>query len=212
MKIEKFIPLEFAANNYLLYDENIKSAVLIDCAGSNEEIFKFIEKNNLILEYILITHAHFDHCLGLKQFREKFPDVKILLAKADEELYKNLAYQCDLFGQRRVDPVGIDEFIDDTKKIKFLDNEIKVISTPGHSRGSVCYLIDDNLFSGDTLFFEEIGRCDLPTGSFKEIEQSIKEKLFKLDDKIKVFPGHGDNTNIGHEKINNAYFGKNAIF
>ena len=90
MKIEKFIPLEFAANNYLLYDENIKSAVLIDCAGSNEEIFKFIEKNNLILEYILITHAHFDHCLGLKQFREKFPDVKILMAKLMKSFIKIL--------------------------------------------------------------------------------------------------------------------------
>jgi len=211
MKVEKFVPLEFAANNYLLYEEN-NDAILIDCAGSDEAIFNFIEKNRLNLKYILITHAHFDHCLSLKAFKEKFPNVKILMAKADEELYKNLGYQCDLFSQRRVEAVKIDEFIDETKKIKFLDGEIQVISTPGHSRGSVCYLIDDNLFAGDTLFYEEIGRCDLPTGSFKEIESSIKEKLFKLDDKIKVFTGHGDNTSIGHEKMHNAYFGQNARY
>lgn len=212
MIVKKFIPTEFAANNYLVYDEDLKCALLIDCAGSNEEIFNFIEKEKLNLEYILITHAHFDHCMGLKEFKQKFPDIKVLMAKADEELYKNLAMQCDLFGQRRVDGIKIDEFIDETKKIEFCGKRIEIIATPGHSAGSLCYLIEDNLFSGDTLFFEEIGRCDLPTGNFKEIEHSIKEKLFKLEDKIKVFTGHGDNTNIGHEKINNAYFGKNARY
>lgn len=212
MIVKKFVPLEFAANNYLLYDENSKDAVLFDCAGSNDAIFKFIDENNLNLKYILITHAHFDHVGGLKGFKEKYPNVKVLMAKADEEMYKNLGMQCDLFGQRRVEPIKIDEFIDDTKEIEFNDTKIEVISTPGHSKGSVCYLIGDNLFAGDTLFLEEIGRCDLPTGSFKEIEHSIKEKLFKLDDNIKVFTGHGDNTTIGHEKVHNAYFGINSIY
>lgn len=212
MLIEKFVPLEFAANNYLLYNENLKCALLVDCAGSNDAIFDFIEKKGLNLEYILITHAHFDHCMGLKEFKEKFPDVKVLMARADEDLYKNLTLQCDLFNHRRVEAIKIDEFIDDTRKIEFCGKTVDVISTPGHSKGSLCYLIDDNLFVGDTLFFEEIGRCDLPGGSFKEIENSIKNKLFKLDDKIKVFTGHGDNTSIGHEKINNAYFGQNARY
>ncbi len=212
MIVKKFIPYEFAANNYLLYDENSKCAVLFDCAGSNDAIFDFLQKEGLKLECILITHAHFDHCMGLKEFKQKYPDVKILMSKDDKELYKNLAVQCDLFGHRRVEAVHIDEFIDETKEIDFCGKKIKIIATPGHSKGSLCYLIEDNLFSGDTLFYEEIGRCDLPTGNFKEIEHSIKEKLFKLDDKIKVFTGHGDNTSIGHEKMNNAYFGKNARY
>lgn len=212
MLVEKFIPLEFAANNYLIYDEDKKCAILIDCAGSNDAIFNFIEKKGLNLEKILITHAHFDHCMGLKEFKEKFPKAKILMAKADEDLYKNLILQCDMFNHRRVEPVEIDEFIDDTRKIDFCGKTVEVISTPGHSKGSVCYLIEDNLFAGDTLFYEEIGRCDLPGGSFSEIEHSIKEKLFKLENKIKVFTGHGDNTSIGHEKINNAYFGQNARY
>jgi len=214
MIVKKFIPKEFAANNYLVYDEtgSVKDAVLFDCAGSNGEIFKFIDENGLNLKYILITHAHFDHVGGLKEFKEKYKDVKILMAKDDEKLYENLSHQCDLFGQRRVESVKIDEFIDDTKEIDFLDTKIKVISTPGHSKGSLCYLLGDNLFAGDTLFFEEIGRCDLPGGNFCDIEQSIKEKLFKLQDDIKVFTGHGDNTTIGHEKIHNAYFGQNSIY
>lgn len=215
MIVKKFIPQEFAANNYLAYNdsnETAKEAVLFDCAGSNKEIFKFIDENGLNLKYILITHAHFDHVGGLKEFKEKYPNAKVLMAKADEKLYENLTLQCDMFGHRRVESVKIDEFIDDTKEIEFAGGKIKVISTPGHSAGSVCYLTEDNLFAGDTLFLEEIGRCDLPTGSFKEIEHSIKEKLFKLEDNIKVFTGHGDNTTIGHEKIHNAYFGINSIY
>ena len=215
MIVKKFIPQEFAANNYLVYNDSneaAKEAVLFDCAGSNKEIFKFIDENGLNLKYILITHAHFDHVGGLKEFKEKYPNAKVLMAKADEKLYENLTLQCDMFGHRRVESVKIDEFIDDTKEIEFAGGKIKVISTPGHSAGSVCYLTEDNLFAGDTLFLEEIGRGDLPTGSFKEIEHSIKEKLFKLEDNIKVFTGHGDNTTIGHEKIHNAYFGINSIY
>ncbi len=126
--------------------------------------------------------------------------LKFLMAKADEELYKNLAYQCDLFGQRRVDPVGIDEFIDDTKKIKFLDNEIKVISTPGHSRGSVCYLIDDNLFSGDTLFLKKSGGVIYLQALLKKLNKVSKKNYLNLMIKLKFLQVMAIIQNIGHEK------------
>lgn len=210
MIIKKFIPREFAANNYLLYDDNSKNAVLFDCAGSFDEITKFISDNNLNLQKIIITHIHFDHVMDCAAFKKKYPEVKILIPKDDKIMYNNLTMQCDLFGVRRVEPFIADEFIDENSKIYFDDKEIKIISTPGHSKGSTCYLIEDNLISGDTLFFEEIGRCDLPTGSFSDISNSIKNKLFLLDDNVKVFTGHGDNTTMGHEKEFNAYFGKNA--
>lgn len=148
----------------------------------------------------------------MKKFKEKFPSVKILLPREDKKLYDNLGVQCDMFGQRRAETVQIDELIDETSNIELCGKKIEIIATPGHSKGSCCYLVEGNLFSGDTLFYEEIGRCDLPTGSFKEIEHSIKEKLFKLNENIKVFAGHGDNTSIAHEKIHNAYFGTNARY
>ncbi len=212
MIVKKFIPLEFAANNYLIYKNDCADACLIDCAGSNSAIFKFIEENKLNLKMILITHAHFDHCTGLSEFKKKFPSVRVIMAKADRELYDALSMQCDMFSLPRCEKIKIDEFIDECCEFEICNEKIKVISTPGHSKGSLCYLIEDNLFSGDTLFLEEIGRCDLPGGSFAEIKDSIQKKLFKLDEKIKVFPGHGDNTSIGHEKNHNAYFGKNAIY
>ncbi|HIS53916.1 TPA: MBL fold metallo-hydrolase [Candidatus Galligastranaerophilus gallistercoris] len=210
MIIKKFIPEEFAANNYLVYNEDTKNAVLFDCAGSFDKITKFIEENKLNLEKIIITHIHFDHVMDCAAFKKKFKNVKILIPSLDKPLFDNLTMQCDLFGVRRVEPFVADEFIDENSKIYLDDIEIKTISTPGHSKGSSCYLINDNLISGDTLFYEEIGRCDLPTGSFSDIARSIKEKLFLLDDNVKVFTGHGDNTTIGHEKEYNAYFGKKA--
>lgn len=212
MKIEKFIPEEFAANNYLLYDEETKNAALFDPSGCFIKVDRFIKEKKLNLKYIIVTHAHFDHLGDIKKFQDNYKDVKTYLPEKDEILYKNLVMQCDLFGVRRVENFRVDAFINENSEIYLDDVQIKVIETPGHSAGSTCYLIGDVLISGDTLFYEEIGRCDLPTGSFEDISRSIKEKIFLLEDNIKVFPGHGDNTNIGHEKVYNAYFGQRAIY
>ncbi len=212
LKLEKFIPEEFAANNYLLYNTETKNAVLFDPSLCYEKVTAFIKQNGLKLKSIFITHAHFDHIGDCRQYRRDFDGIKIYMPLGDSFLYTNLTMQCDLFGVRRVEAFEVDEFIDENSKLFLDDYEIKVISTPGHSKGSTCYLAGDLLISGDTLFYEEIGRCDLPTGSFQDITNSIKEKLFKLKPEIKVFPGHGDNTTIAHEKEHNAYFGINSIY
>ncbi len=237
MKIIKFIPKEFASNNYLLVNEQTNNAALFDPSGCFFQIDEYIKNNNINLIYLIVTHMHFDHVGDIAKYQQQnlnqkteqgnareqaflktegkeknYVKMKTLAPKNDEVLYKNLTMQCDMFGVRRVEKFTIDEFIDEKSQI-FLDNiEIKVIETPGHSKGSTCYLIGDNLIAGDTVFYEEIGRCDLPTGSFSDITRSIKEKLFRLDDNIKVFTGHGDNTTIGHEKEYNAYFGEKAIY
>ena len=212
MKIEKFIPEDFASNNYIVFNEKTKNAIIFDPSMCFSKTDKFIKENNLNLKYIMITHSHFDHLGDIKKFQDNYPDVKTLFPKGDKVLYDNLNLQVQMFGAREVDEFKVDEFIDENSKIYLDDIQIKIIETPGHSKGSTCYLIEDILISGDTLFFEEIGRCDLPTGSFEEISHSIKGKLFKLNDNVKVFTGHGDNTTIGHEKINNSYFGKDAIY
>ena len=212
MEIKKFIPDEFASNNYIVYNKETKNAVIFDPSLCFNKTDKFIKENNLNLKYIIITHGHFDHLGDIKKFQDNYKNVKTLFPRREKPLYDNLKMQCDMFGVRRVEDFIVDEFIDEKSEI-YLDNtKIQVIETPGHSFGSTCYLIDDFLISGDTVFYEEIGRCDLPTGSFSDIANSIKEKLFKLDDKIKVYTGHGEDTSIGHEKINNAYFGEKAIY
>lgn len=212
LKLEKFIPEEFASNNYLLYNDETKTAVLFDPSGCYDKVTKFIKENNLNLKTLIVTHIHFDHLGDIKKYQDNFENIKTVIPKGDKPMYDNLTVQCDLFGVKRVDNFKVDEFIDENSKLFIDDVEIKIISTPGHSFGSTCYLINDILIAGDTLFREEIGRCDLPTGSFEDIKNSIKEKLFKLDPNVKVFTGHGDNTTIGHEKEFNAYFGLRAIY
>ncbi len=210
MEIKSYPNGVFGATTYLVYDKESKEGVLIDCTCAVDEILNFIKQQNINLKYILITHGHFDHVYCLAEFKEKFPQIQVLMHKDDMPLLNQVANQCSMTGVEEIKVPCIDALInDDTKNLKIGNSEIKVIHTKGHSKGGVCYLIGDNLFSGDTLFKASIGRCDLFGGDIKEIEQSIKEKLFKLDDNITVYPGHGDKTTIGYEKKFNPYFGSN---
>ena len=200
----------FGAVTYLIYDEKSHDAALIDCTSSIDEISSMIENKKLNLKYILITHGHFDHVYCLSQMKRKFPDALIMINKDDMSLLDQIEVQCTMAEVDNIQLPCIDGLVDEnTKNLKIGESEIKIITTKGHSQGAVCYLIDNNLFSGDTLFFESIGRCDLFGGSFSKIETSIKEKLFKLPDDTVVYPGHGQKTTIGHEKKYNPYFGKN---
>ena len=210
MEIKSYPNGVFGATTYLVYDKESKERVLIDCTCAVDEILNFIKQQNINLKYILITHGHFDHVYCLAEFKEKFPQIQVLMHKDDMPLLNQVANQCSMTGVEEIKVPCIDALInDDTKNLKIGNSEIKIIHTKGHSKGGVCYLIGDNLFSGDTLFKTSIGRCDLFGGDIKEIEHSIKEKLFKLDDSITVYPGHGDKTTIGYEKKFNPYFGSN---
>lgn len=206
--ILKTFPLGLiGANSYLLIDEESKEAILIDLGGDFTQIKNELEKNNATLKFILNTHGHFDHIMGERD-AQNIVDVPIFVHENDKNLVENLPKQLERFGfvQNAEPPKNIKTFTEnDTFKLG--DKEIKVIHTPGHTPGSVCFLIDKNLFSGDTLFYTSVGRTDFEGGSFKELSNSIKEKLFKLDDDITVYPGHDTKTSIGYEKKYNCYFG-----
>lgn len=211
--IVKKLPLgPIGANTYILDDETSKTAILIDCTGDCLEIKKALDNDNLNLVAIFLTHGHFDHVLGVNDIKKIYPDVKVYINKEDEVLCQNIAVQCVHFGINSCDVPKIDEYIDENSKFDISGFDIKAISTPGHSKGSLCYLINGELFSGDTLFYTEIGRCDLFGGSFSEIEKSIRGKLFVLDDKTIVHPGHGQDTSIAYEIKHNAYFGENSRY
>ena len=197
----------YGATTYLLYDEKTLDALLIDCTSSIDKIYSLAKEKNLNLKYVLITHGHFDHVYCLSKMKEKFPNTLIFINKNDLPLLNQVETQCNMAGVEVTKLPCIDGLLDEnTKNIKIGEYEVKVIETKGHSKGGVCYLINNNLFSGDTLFYESIGRCDLFGGSIKEIEDSIRNKLYTLSDDIIVYPGHGDSTTIGHEKKYNGYF------
>ena len=198
----------YGATTYLVYDETTLEAAIIDCTCCVNEISKFCNKQKINVKYILITHGHFDHVYCAHEMKKAFPEAHIMINKEDVSLLDNVAVQCNMAGVDDVALPCIDGLLDEnTKNLKLGGSEIKVIETRGHSKGGVCYSIDNILFSGDTLFKESIGRTDLFSGSYPEIEKSIKEKLFALGDTTTVYPGHGESTTIGHEKKYNPYFG-----
>lgn len=205
MIVKKFVLGPIENNNFLLIDEVTKEAVLIDCTQESAEIENAIKESGAELKYILLTHGHFDHVLGVNAFKKKYPQCKVIAHENDKTLLASIKDFTVQFGLPAAEVQQIDEYIKDGDVINFAGKEIKVIHTPGHTQGCVCYLIGDDLFSGDTLFYESVGRTDLPGGSYEQIKSSIKEKLFVLDDNIKVYPGHGWESTIGHEKVNNQF-------
>lgn len=192
-------------NNYLLIDEGAKDkkeAVLIDCTEKSEDIENTLQEYGAELKYVLLTHGHFDHVLGVNSIKEKY-DCKVLMHAADNDVLDSIEEFSKMFGMPLTDTPQIDEYINEGDIIKFGENEIKVIHTPGHTPGGVCYLINNDIFTGDTLFYEYIGRTDLPGGSSKKLKTNIINKLFTLDENITVYPGHGPSSTIGYEKENN---------
>ncbi len=199
MIIKQYIAGPINANNYLVADETSKEAVLIDCSEKVQKILDDVKTLGLKVKYILFTHGHFDHVMGADVMKKEL-GAKVLGSEKDinqTELTKPIL---EMMGIPLIDTPQYDEFIDGNTKLNIGQTEICIIETPGHTEGGLCYLVEDNLFSGDTLFKNYVGRTDLPGGSFAKIENSVKNILFKLEDSVKVFPGHGDLTTISYEK------------
>ena len=200
MKIVRFIAGPVDANNYLVWDEQSKDAVLIDCSDYREDILNRISEENLNIKYILLTHGHFDHILGLNEMNDVLK-AKVGVSRSDAILLDSVAQMCAYFGLPAAASQKYDFFADETAEDLFIgDIKIKVLKTPGHTEGGLSYLIDNCVFTGDTLFKGSYGRVDLPGGNFKTIKNSLENVLFALPEETKVYPGHGDFSNIEFEK------------
>ncbi len=199
MIIKRFIAGRLENNIYLVADEKSSEAVLIDATQDLPEIQKAVKDLGVKVKYILLTHGHFDHILGLNSLKKSL-NAPAVICKDDLVISDNINEFTRLFGLPDSVPPKYDMYIKDGDEILLGSYKIKVIHTPGHTEGGVCYLVDGKLFSGDTLFRGSVGRTDLFGGNFDKLSDSIKNKLFKLDDKTEVFPGHGDMTTIGFEK------------
>lgn len=199
IQIKQFITGQLENNMYLVVDKDTKKAVLIDAPACMPELIKTVKELGADVEYILLTHGHFDHIMGLTALKKAL-NAKAVINKNDLVISDNINEFARLFGMPGTTPPTYEKFVEDGDCINVGNMSIKVIHTPGHTEGGVCYLIGDDLFSGDTLFRGSVGRTDLFGGNFEKIENSIKNVLFKLDDNVKVYPGHGPMTTIGYEK------------
>ena len=197
MLVKGLIAGLYEENCYIVMDEATKEAVILDPGGSEERLEKEINDLGAKVKYILLTHGHFDHVGGVDYLAEKF-NVPVYINEADKMYMEKDKY---VFS----DVKNITGYIKDGDTLDFSGKKIKVIHTPGHTKGGVCFLIGDKLFTGDTLFQGSIGRSDFVGGDFNELITSIKTKLMVLDKNIEVYPGHGPKSTIGYEYNNNPF-------
>ncbi len=196
-------PLE--VNCYVLGSEKEKTAIIIDAGGNPDEILNILKKHHLTLLYMINTHAHFDHVGGISAMQIS-TGAKFLIHQDEIPLLRSLNEQTDAFGLPKISMPQVDRPLKDGDKIVLGNETVVVIHTPGHSPGSICLLMENIVFTGDTLFAGSIGRTDLYGGSYDNIIRSIKTRLFTLGDHVMVYPGHGPCTTIGHEKQHNPFF------
>ena len=200
MKVIKVSPKGFGANTYLITSDG-KNAVVIDPSGAH--VVRECERLQLVPAYVLLTHCHFDHVLGVGLLQADGAKVVCL----DKEK-KNFGTGVDLFeyfGAPRV-PFTIDQTVTDGEICILAGVSFRVLSTPGHTAGSACYLLEEDrvLFTGDTLFEGSIGRTDFPTGSISELRESL-QRLRNLEGDYTVYAGHNDETTLETERKNNPF-------
>ena len=210
MKIARLIFNPIQENTYVVWDETLE-AVVIDAGNmgerENEILAKFISDNGLKPVLALNTHGHFDHLLGVNFLREKY-GAKLAMSSKDDFLLKNASVSAELFGVRTGDlPEAIDIDLEGQESISFGATTLKIISVPGHTPGHVAFYEPQSkvLFTGDTLFRESIGRTDLPGGDYSWIMRSIIDNILPLGDEVKIYPGHGDVSDLGHESMYNPF-------
>lgn len=194
------------ANTYLVVDEKTNEGFIVDPGGYNKVLTKEVRDNDVNIKYIILTHGHSDHICGVNEHKAEFPDAKIVAYKDEEAMLENPNLnQSPGFGVPYSTKADI--LVSDGDELKVGDVTLKFIHTPGHTEGGMCIYVKEAkaLFSGDTLFRQSIGRTDFPGGSYKEIMDSIRKKLFLLPDDTNVFPGHMGTTSIGFEKENNPF-------
>jgi hydroxyacylglutathione hydrolase len=211
MKIKKFIVNPFQMNCYIYYDESTGDGIIIDPGAyenyEEDEITDFVQSNNIKILFIINTHGHIDHVLGNKFAKSKF-DCPLLIHKDDLFLLENAKAQGIFYNIDVNESPEPDKFISEDLKVNINKTEISFIHTPGHSPGGVCIVDHENknIFCGDTIFAETIGRVDLPGGSMDVLINSIKNKLFlHCSNEYILYPGHMEETTIGNEKKYNSF-------
>lgn len=201
-KIMRLAVGSYQTNCYIIFDED-KKAIIVDPGAQAKDILNAVESEGLKVEKILLTHAHEDHIGALVEIKNAL-NVPVYMGEHEVSLLEEGLKNLNMLMNEKNEKFKVDYLVKDTEIIKFNDLEIKVIFTPGHTRGGVCYLIDNILFSGDTLFMGSIGRTDFPGGDYETIMDSLMN-LMKLPNETIVLPGHGPETKVAFEKVNNPF-------
>lgn len=213
MQVATFTFNEFSENTYVLFDET-KQCAIIDpgCHRASEqaELVNFITQQNLTPTLLINTHCHIDHVLGNAFVAKKY-NLPLHLHKNELETYRDTDRWAKMFGMVVEEIPEPQVYIDETNTLQFGNTTLQILYTPGHSVASLSFYETQTkqLISGDVLFYQSIGRTDLPGGNFDTLINSIRTKLFVLPDETVVYSGHGPKTTIGFEKMNNPFLSQN---
>lgn len=198
----------FEENCHVLYCEKSREAAVVDPGGfvrtESEQLLATLSEMGLNLKYIINTHGHLDH-IGANAALKLATGAQILVHELDAHMLTSREHNGSAIFGFRVESPAADKLIDEGDLVAIGEGEVKVLHTPGHTRGSICLVGNGFVISGDTLMARSIGRTDLPGGSLEAELASIREKLFTLPDNTVVYPGHGSSTTIGEEKQHNPH-------
>ena len=210
LHIQSFAFNPFSENTYILYDDN-KNAFLIDPGNFFDEetsqLINFIEDKELTIQSILLTHAHIDHVLGLQKAFDRF-QVPVLMHELEQEILDRNPMDANRFGFLFTPFQGNTDYLAEGEEISLGKHNFKVLHVPGHSPGSIAFYSEEDrlVVSGDVLFEGSIGRTDLYKGNHEQLLESIRSRIFVLDDEVKVYSGHGNPTTVGFERTHNPFF------
>ncbi len=212
MILEHFPVGPLQCNCVVIADEQTKQAIVVDPGDEVERIFDILKRHELTLRAIVATHAHIDHVGALASLKA-LTGAPAMIHEADAPLYEHLAEQAAWLGIAPPSTTTLDRFLQEGDRLAFGGRALDVLHTPGHSPGSVSFVLDEAsplVLSGDTLFAGSIGRTDLWGGSFTQIIESIRGKLLRFPDEVIVVPGHGPRTTIGAERESNPFLVEQA--
>jgi hydroxyacylglutathione hydrolase len=205
MILETLVVSMFGVNCYILGSEQSHEAAVIDPGGNINDIIETLKRHDLIIKYILATHCHPDHIGALKKLKDA-TGAEFLAHSAEEGVMKFMGPMTAMFGLKDKFFPKPDRSLSEGDMVSVGEIDLKVMHTPGHSPGGLCFHNNGFVFVGDTLFMGSIGRTDFPGCSYQDLIQSVKTKIFPLGDDVRVYPGHGPATTVGIEKTYNPFF------
>lgn len=192
MKVERIVVGTYETNTYIISDNKTKDTFIIDPGMSNRQIKNYIEKNRLNLLGIILTHCHWDHVGGVEEIKNMY-ECDVYAHKKEINPLKDHKYNQSKNVARKQMGINVDKGLVDGDKLKFGKHELKVIHTPGHTQGGICLFAENEniIFTGDTIFEDDLGRTDLLGGSEEQLKKSIQNKVSKWADDITIYPGYG---------------------
>ena len=202
MHIKRFTAGPVMTNSYVVSENG--EALIIDAPIRDERLIDYVKREKLTVKGIVLTHGHFDHIMGAEDYRREFK-AQIYAGIKERPIVENGEKNgSSMFLGRPMSGVKPDVYLKEGDSISVGDTAFKVYETPGHTPGGICLYTEGTLFSGDTLFHLSVGRTDFEEGSYPELVNSIRGKLYALPDNTDVYPGHEEMTRIGFEKENNS--------